>query len=134
MRRIVIVGIAPLLLSACASGVNKPVNEVTAKTGTDNVQHVKVTAHSFWFEPNRVVVKQGIPVELTVKNGGAFIPHDFSCSGKDAGIELDQSLHVVFGSKKLRFTPTKAGEYPFWCDVDGHAKKGMKGTLVVVAP
>jgi len=35
------------------------------------------------------------------------------------------------GTKHARFTPTKAGEYEFFCHVDGHAKKGMKGTIVV---
>jgi uncharacterized cupredoxin-like copper-binding protein len=32
----------------------------------------------------------------------------------------------------VHFTPTQAGEYPFHCDVDGHAKKGMRGVIVVV--
>jgi FtsP/CotA-like multicopper oxidase with cupredoxin domain len=36
-----------------------------------------------------------------------------------------------FGSGRARFTPTEAGDYHFFCHVDGHAKKGMTGTLVV---
>ena len=31
-----------------------------------------------------------------------------------------------------RFTPTTVGEYPFFCKVGGHSKKGMTGTIVVV--
>ena len=37
-------------------------------------------------------------------------------------------------ARALRFTPTKAGEYHFHCDVDSHAKQGMMGMLVVVEP
>lgn len=134
MKRLVFAGIGLVTLAGCASGLHRPVREVTAVTGADNVQHVRVTAHSFWFEPNRIVVKQGIPVELTVHNGGLLIPHDFRCAAREAGVDVDQGVRPVFGSKKVRFPPTRAGEYPFYCDVDKHAAKGMTGVLVVVAP
>jgi cytochrome c oxidase subunit 2 len=134
MKRIAVVLFGIIALSGCSSGLRRPVREVTAVTGSDQVQRVRVTAHSFWFEPNRIVVKQGIPVELTIKNGSLIVPHDFTCMAKDAGIEVDQDVHPFLGSKKVRFTPTRAGEYPFHCDVDKHAGKGMKGVLVVVAP
>ena len=135
MRRLVIMGLAiAAVLAGCASGLNRPVREVTATMGTDQVQRLTVTTHSFYFEPNRMVVKRGIPVELTVKNGALFVPHDFSCEAKDAGIEVDQPVGMFHGSKTVRFTATRKGEYPFHCDVDGHAKKGMMGTLVVVEP
>jgi plastocyanin len=93
---------------------------------------VTVHTHSFYFDPNRIVVKRGIPVELTIKNGAFFVPHDFACEGKDAGVEIDAPVGMFHGSKKVRFTPTKTGEYPFRCDVDDHAMKGMAGTMVVV--
>ena len=47
-----------VLLAGCASGLKKPVHEVTATTGTDQVQRVTVTAHSFWFDPNRIVIEK----------------------------------------------------------------------------
>lgn len=121
-----------LVLVGCTSGLMRPVHEVTASVGADQVQHVTVTTHSFYFDPNRIVVKRGVPVELTVKNGAMFVPHDFSCEATEAGVTVDLPVGMFHGSKHNRFTPTKAGEYPFHCDVDGHAKKGMTGTLVVV--
>ena len=121
-----------VLLAGCASGLKRPVHEVTATMGSDQVQRVTVTAHSFWFDPNRLVVKRGVPVELTVRNGGLLVPHGFSCVRADAGIELHVGAGMFHGSNKVRFTPTRAGEFPFHCGVDGHAKKGMTGTLVVV--
>lgn len=124
--------IAIALAAGCSSGLNRPVTEVTATVGDDHVQRVRVTAHSFWFEPNRIVVRRGIPVELSLRNGAFLVPHDFSCHEVEAGIDVDQELGMFHRSKSARFTPTKVGEYPFHCDVDGHASKGMMGTLVVV--
>src|SRR5204862_1238746 len=67
------------LVAGCTSGLNRPVREVTANLGADQVQRVTVTTHSFYFDPNRIVVKRGVPVELTIRNGAWFVPHDFSC-------------------------------------------------------
>lgn len=134
MKRSIAIGIAALFIAGCSSGFNHPVREVTAEMGGDHVQRVRVTTHSFWFEPNRVVVKLGIPVELTIRNGAFFVPHDFSCEGKEAGFDIDEKVGMFHGSKVVRFTPTRAGEYPFHCDVDSHAKKGMMGALVVTGP
>ncbi len=134
MKRLVLLALCAGAVSGCASGLHRPVREVTANVGADRVQRVTVTAHSFWFDPNRIVVKRGIPVELTVRNGAFFVPHDFSCDAKEAGIDIDAGVGLFHASKKVHFTPTQAGEYHFHCDVDGHAKKGMTGTLVVIEP
>ena len=121
-----------LALSGCSSGLGRPVREVVAVPGSDGVQHVEITAHSFWFDPNRVVVKAGVPVELRVKNGAFFVPHNLSCMAPAASIQLDEGLGLFGDSEKAQFTPTTPGEYPFFCKVDGHGKKGMTGTIVVV--
>ena len=119
-------------LMGCSSGLHRPVQEVTARPGADGVQHVRIVAHSFWFEPNRVVVKAGVPVEITVKNAAFGVPHNLTCFDRGAGIELSENLGMFRGQKRDRFTPTKAGEYDFYCHVGSHAKKGMTGKLVVV--
>jgi len=118
--------------SGCSSGLNRPVNEVTAKTDADGVQRVRIVTHSFWFEPNRIVVKQGVPVELSLHNNSAIVPHNFSCIAPAAGLEAKEGLGLISKSKKVKFTPKDPGEYPFFCAVDGHSKKGMQGTIVVV--
>ena len=123
---------AQLVLAGCSSGVGRPVSEVTAKADAQGVQHVKIEAHSFWFEPNRVVVKAGQPVEMTVKNTATFVPHNLTCNDADAGVLVGANVGMFRGQKVVKFTPTKPGEYEFFCHVDGHAKKGMKGVIVVV--
>ena len=81
-------GIGMLALAAlagCSSGLNKPVHEVTA-AATDSLQRVTIKTHTYWFDPNRVVLKAGKEVELKVKNGSFFVPHNLTCFEKDAGI------------------------------------------------
>ena len=121
-----------LVLAGCSSGLNKPVHEVTA-AAKDSVQHVTISAHTYWFDPNRVVLKAGVPVELTFKSAAFMVPHNLTCFEKDAGIEVSENLGMMFGRKKtVRFTPTQPGEYEFFCHVDSHSKHGMKGKFVVV--
>jgi plastocyanin len=118
-------------LAGCSSGLDRPVKEVTA-AATDSVQRVTIKAHTYWYDPNRVVLKAGKEVELKVKNGSFFVPHNLTCFEKDAGIEVSANLGMFWGGKTVRFTPTQPGEYEFFCHVGSHSKHGMKGTFVVV--
>ena len=128
---------ATLLIAAvgvaagCSSGVNQPVREVTARTGSDGIQHVEMVTHSYWFEPNRIIVKAGVPVELRLHNASWIMPHGLHCEASAAGVQIHKNVGLIGRSKTIRFTPTTPGEYPFMCPVDGHVKHGMAGTLVV---
>jgi uncharacterized cupredoxin-like copper-binding protein len=119
-------------LAGCSSGLDRPVHEVHVVPDANGVQRVEVSTHAFYFEPNRIVVKANVPVELHIKNKTPFIPHNFSCIAPQAGIQIDEGLGMVWDGETAKFTPTAVGEYPFFCKVDGHSKKGMTGTLVVV--
>ncbi len=118
-----------LAATGCASGLNRPV--VTAEPVPDarGVQRVDVDLHSFYFEPNRIVVRSGRPVELVLHNRSILVPHNLTVV--DSTLSLDGSVWG-FGTRRLRFTPEQPGEYPFFCHVDGHSRKGMRGTLVVL--
>jgi len=138
MSRPTAVAALALIFVAAASGCGKhgtnlPVSEVTAVTDAHGVQVVDVEAHSFYFKPNRVVVDRDKPVDVVIHFKSWFAPHNFSCVDADAGVSGSASDGAFsFGSTKhVKFTPTKSGEYEFFCHVDGHAKKGMKGTIVV---
>jgi uncharacterized cupredoxin-like copper-binding protein len=129
LRRILIPALALIVAVGCSSGLKRPVVSVDAKSDAQGVQRVEVAMHSFWFEPNRIVVHAGHPVELVFKNHSWFVPHNFTIVDPDVAVE--RSLGPL-GSHVERLTPTKPGEYKFFCHVDGHGKKGMRGTLVVV--
>jgi uncharacterized cupredoxin-like copper-binding protein len=124
--------VAAALAAGCSSGLGRPVHEVRATPGGDGVQRVELRVHAFYFDPNRIVLKANVPVELHVKNHSAFIPHNFTCDAPEAGIQVEKDLGLLWDGETALFTPTRPGEYKFFCDVDSHAKKGMTGVLVVV--
>jgi len=129
VRLSVLVLLTLALLSGCTSGLRRPVDSVEALTDAQGVQHVDVDLHSFYFKPDRIVVHSGRPVELILRNRALVVPHNFTVA--DSALSLSVTKWGP-GSRRVRFTPTVAGEYEFFCHVHGHAKKGMTGTLVVL--
>jgi len=131
---LLLLAFALALAAGCGkSGTNLPVSEMTARTDAHGVQVVDVDVHSFYFKPNRIVVDAGKPVDITLHFKSFFVPHNFTCHDPDAGISTTVGAGFMSfkRTKHVRFTPTKAGEYDFFCHVDGHAKKGMTGAIVV---
>jgi len=105
-----------------------------ATRAADGVQHVRIEGGAYFFKPNRVIVKSNVPVELTVSVSRSLIPHSFVIQAPEAGIAVDENLSSQ--AKNIRFTPTTAGSYPFYCRnkllfLESHREKGMEGMLVV---
>ena len=129
--------LAMVVLAAAAgcgtSGAKIGVREATAHADADGVQRVDVNVHSYYFDPNRITVEEGKPVEVVLHFKPLFTPHNMTCEAKDAGIDIDKSISFISfdHTKHVRFTPTKEGEFPFYCGVGSHMKKGMTGTIVV---
>lgn len=117
------------LFAACSSGLDRETVSADAVLGEDGVQRVKVNMHSYYFEPNRIVVHSGKPVELTVGNSSFFVPHNLTLLGDSMTVDVSKWGP---GTHKVTFTPKKTGEFKFFCHKDGHEKKGMVGTLVVI--
>ena len=127
------------------------VSACTSSPAPDAPQEVVVTSTDLAYDTERVEVKAGRPVALTLRNDGA-LEHDFSVmhipaeitaaeeeedDGHDMG-HMDEmpELHVSAmpgKSNSVSFTPTEAGEYHFFCTVEGHEAAGMSGTLVVTS-
>lgn len=123
-----------VVASGCGtSGAKIGVREATARVDEDGVQRIDVAVHSFYFDPNRITVEAGKPVDLELHFKPIFTPHNLTCEAPEAGIEIDRSIGIISfnHTKHVRFTPTQRGEYPFYCGVDAHMKKGMTGTIVV---
>lgn len=111
----------------CSSGLKRPVVTAQAEPDAQGVQRVVVEMHSFYFKPNRIEVRAGHPVDLVLQNKARWVPHNFTIVDPSISVSAGSWL----GSAHARFTPTKPGEYKFFCHVDSHGKKGMTGTLVV---
>lgn len=110
----------------------KPFSAVVDK---DGVQHVEIVGGGYFFSPNHIIVKVNVPVELKVRKESGIIPHNIVMKAPEAGMEFDQSIHEE--SQVIRFTPSRIGRYPFYCDKKllffaSHREKGMEGTLEVV--
>lgn len=108
----------------------------TATVGTDGVQHVEITGGEYYFDPNVIVVKVNVPVELKVKKAAGYVPHDIVVDSPDAGIKFKTDLSSKEPSV-IKFTPTKVGTYPMYCDKQllffkSHRERGMEGKIVVV--
>jgi len=128
--------LAALALAAAGCGTSGHtigVREATARTNAEGVQVVHVDLHSYYFDPNRIIVDAGKPVELVLHFKPLFTPHNMTCEAPDAGIRIDRSIGIISfdRTKHVRFTPTRTGEYGFYCAVGSHTEKGMRGTIVV---
>jgi len=105
------------------------------KPDADGVQRIRLTSGSYFFKPERIVVKANVPVELLASRESGVTPHNLVIRAPEAGIMVEEDLTTE--PKKIAFTPTKPGKYPFYCSkklpfVAGHREKGMEGVLEVV--
>lgn len=111
---------------------------VVAAVDADGVQRVEILGGDYFFDPNYIVVRMNIPVELIVKKESGIIPipHNILIKAPEAGIDFNETMDTK--PKPIRFTPTKAGKYPITCDkrflyfFKKHSDKGMEGVLEVV--
>jgi hypothetical protein len=107
-----------------------------AVVGPDGVQRIEVVGGSYYFDPNVIIVKVNVPVELIVKKAGGTTPHSIFLKAPEAGIDFNVKLGKE--PKTIKFTPTKVGQYPFWCtkraplSSKSHKDHGMTGVLEVV--
>jgi cytochrome c oxidase subunit 2 len=90
-----------------------------------NERVIKVTARKFFFTPAEITLRKGEPVTLELATDDVFM----GFNAPDFKVRMD----IVPGkAMKLRFTPDKAGTFPFLCDIfcgDGH--EAMSGKLIV---
>ncbi len=127
--------LAAALLAAASSGCatsgfdRLPSLGVAEQVGAVQVARLKL--ESYYFEPDRLMVKVGVPVRLILDNSTLFTGHDFSIFAPDANLEID--VYVPARQQvTVQFVPEIVGEYRYYCNIDDHAARGMVGTLVVV--
>jgi heme/copper-type cytochrome/quinol oxidase subunit 2 len=107
---------------------------VVARPDADGVQRIRIIGGEYFFEPQRVVVKANVPVELSLSKEASAVPHSFVIDAPQAGMVVDEMLDVEI--KRIRFTPTAPGIYPYYCRnrllfFKSHRDKGMEGMLEV---
>lgn len=127
--------LALLLLLPAAAFPEDESKAYTATVAADGKEHITITGGSYFFRPGTIIVKVNVPVELTVVAEPSIIPHAFVL--KDTAASIDISTPISTVPKTFEFTPTKAGEYKFYCNKQflffkSHREHGMEGTLKVV--
>ncbi len=132
----VMVLLAGTFSAAFTSGEEKKVEEklYTATIDSDGVQRVEIVGGGYFFNPNHIIVRVNVPVELKVRKESGMVPHNIVIKAPEAGIDFEESLGT--DPKVIRFTPTKTGTYPFYCSkkllfFESHREKGMEGVLKV---
>ena len=101
----------------------------------DGIQRVEIVGGGYFFNPDHIMVKVNVPVELKVRKEPGMVPHNIVMKSPEAGIEFDVALSSE--PKMILFVPTKTGIFPFYCSkkllfFESHREKGMEGTLEVV--
>jgi len=110
-------------------------NVFVATVDNDGIQKVKILAGNYFFNPDYIIVKVNIPVELTISKEPGITPHVFVIKESEAGIDINESLST--DAKIIKFTPNKVGKYPFYCPkkllfFKSHRDQGMEGIIEVV--
>ncbi|MDQ7081990.1 MAG: cupredoxin domain-containing protein [Aquificota bacterium] len=82
-----------------------------ATVDDDGVQRIKVKAGSYYYNPNYIVVKKGIPVELVIVRESAFVPHNIVIEMPGVSIRRDLDPEE---ETKVRFTPEVTGRFEFY--------------------
>ena len=127
-------GSKPEIKAEVKEGIKGEVKQAVAVLGPDGIQRVEILGGGYFYDPNYVIVKVNVPVEITVKKEAGFVPHDFVIKAPEAGINVQELMEDK--PKVVKFTPTKVGTYPFYCSkkmifTKSHRDKGMKGILEV---
>lgn len=127
---------ATLVLLVGISGFGQEAAQGTvAVVGSDGVQRLAIVGGTYYFDPSVIVVKVNVPVEITVRKAGGHKPHKIRARSPEAGIDFSVTLRAT--PQTIKFTPTKVGDYAFWCPerfplMKSHKAHGMTGTLRVV--
>ena len=109
--------------------------KVTISTGNDGIRRVDILAGEYFFNPNHIVVKVNVPVEIKIRKKPGLVPHNIVANAPEAGIEIKRPIDTE--SEIIRFTPVKTEKAIFFCDkrflfFKSHRKKGMEGTIEVI--
>jgi plastocyanin domain-containing protein len=110
-------------------------NAYRASIDRDGVQRVEITGGSYYYEPDYIIVKVNVPVELTFRKTSGITPHNILIKAPEAGIEINEDMNAE--PKTVTFTPLKTGKFDIYCDkrflfFRNHREKGMTGILEVV--
>lgn len=105
-----------------------------ARLDPDGVQRLTLMGGNYHFQPDRIRVQVGVPVELEVYRT-TRTSHDLVIQDNRMGLDITVDLSPE--SVVVRFTPEVTGRVVFYCDqrllfLPSHRDRGMWGVLEVI--
>lgn len=122
---VVLAGGYYLLRGGYGNPYGNPTPTITPSGSPSQIINVAATT-DFKFTPDTITVKSGEIVKINFINNGSA-PHNFTIRNLNIAtktISSGQTNSIVFAAPA-------AGDYTFFCSIDGHEGLGMKGTLKV---
>jgi plastocyanin len=89
---------------------------------------ITIKANDVQFDADTVTASVGQPITIRFENDDNM---DHALSIDALNVQSDEIK--PHQTTSITFTPQKAGTYPFYCPLPGHAALGMVGTLQVVS-
>ena len=96
-----------------------------SSTDQGTVKEFTVLGTNYTFNPATITVKKGDTVKITFKDDDGF--HDLKIDGYNVATQRVNTG----GESSVQFVADKTGSFEYYCSVDSHREKGMKGTFVV---
>ncbi len=123
---VVLTAIFAITLSACGGGGGGAASSSTPtnKPVAANARVIPVTARSFAFDPDSIVVRAGENVAIQLHALDAY--HTFTVEGIGTIVSANAGSTRTGGLRLDR-----PGRYTFFCSVPGHRAAGMQGTINV---
>lgn len=131
---LVAAALAALTLAACGEKRETSTGAATTGDGAATTPAgpvaatVAVTETEYALDPQDPKVARAGVVEFRVRNAGRVV-HALEVEGP--GGEAKTASIAPGGTATLRVDLSKAGTYEWFCPIDGHKGRGMKGAIVV---
>lgn len=127
---ILIAAVLTVMPALTAAAQDSPPN-VEEQGSIDRTGHagetveIEVENDGLLFYPAEIIVTEGTTVEITFVNTGG--PHDWNLDA------FDVDTPVIRGGNETTatFTADEAGEFEYYCSVNGHRAAGMWGYFIV---
>jgi plastocyanin len=128
MRRTILTGLAVATLAIAGCGGDDEGGSASGGGGGGGGQTLQLAAPEngdLVFEPDTLDAKAGsVTIEF---DNPSSVPHAVEVEGNGVEEESDE----VTGANTSLSVDLEAGEYTFYCPVDGHRAAGMEGKLTV---
>lgn len=147
MKTWILTVLALLLAAGSTAGGAEGTEASRALAAADwsRMETVTVTLTEHAFTPSAVTLRERVPTKLVLRNEGT-VPHYFvaeeffgtiasrKVQSSDGEVKAPRFTAVeVYPGKTIEWylVPLRKGSYGLLCTVQGHAERGMRGTIVV---